>query len=60
VLETLVRRGKQMAAGAALESSLTVGEAVRMLEAPSVKRYLKLGVEHGRLLYARWEHDAPL
>jgi hypothetical protein len=49
-----------MAAGAALESSLTVGEAVRMLEAPSVKRYLKLGVEHGRLLYARWEHDAPL
>ena len=60
LLQALDRRGKLTAAGAALESSLTVEEAERMLEALAAKGYLKITVEHGRLLYALREHDAPL
>ena len=66
LLEAIVRRGnlllrgrKQMAVGAALESSLSVEEAERMLQALAVKGHLEVTVEHGRLHYALWEHDAP-
>jgi hypothetical protein len=44
---------------AALESSLSVEEAERMLEAPSAKGHLEDTAEHGRLLYALWERDIP-
>jgi hypothetical protein len=46
--------------GAALESSLTVEEAERMLEALTIKGHIQVTVERGRLLYALWEHDARL
>jgi hypothetical protein len=52
--------GKLTAVGAALETSLSVGEAERMLQALAVKGHLEVSVEHGRLLYALCERDAPL
>ena len=55
----LCRRGKLTVAGAAPESSLTVEEAERMLQAPSAKGHLGVTVEYGRLLYALWNRDAP-
>ncbi len=45
--------------GAALETSLTVEEADRLLQALAAKGHLEITVEHGRLVYALWEHDAP-
>ena len=45
-----LRRGKLTAAGVALESSLSVGDAERMLEAPSAEGHLEGTVEHGRLV----------
>jgi hypothetical protein len=45
---------------AALESSLSVEEADRMLQAPSAKGHLEVTVEHGRLPYALRERDAPM
>ncbi len=59
LLEALFRRGKLTAVEAALESSLSVEEAEQMLEALAVKGHLKVSVEHGRLVYALWEPDAP-
>ena len=59
LLEALFRREKLTAVEAALESSLSVEEAERMLEALAVKGHLKVSVEHGRLVYALWEPDAP-
>jgi hypothetical protein len=47
-------------AGAALETSLTLEEADRMLSALAAKGHLEVTVEHGRLLYSLWEGDAPL
>jgi hypothetical protein len=44
---------------AALESSLTVEEAKRMLQAPSAKGHLEVTVEYDRLHYALWERDVP-
>ena len=38
-------------AGVALETSLTVGEADRILSALAAKGHLQVTVEHGRLLY---------
>jgi hypothetical protein len=53
--------GKLTAAGVALETSLSVGEAERMLQALAAKGHLEVSVERGRLLYALiGEHDAPL
>ena len=60
LLEALGRRGKLTVAGVALETSLTVGEADRMLSALAAKGHLEVRVEHGRLLYSLWEGDAPL
>jgi capsular polysaccharide biosynthesis protein len=60
LLEALGRRGKLTVAGVALETSLTVGEADRMLSALAAKGHLEVAVEHGRLLYSLWEGDVPL
>ncbi len=59
LLEALDRRGKLTAVEAALETSLSVEEAERMLSALAAKGHLEVSVEHGRLLYALWEIDAP-
>jgi hypothetical protein len=45
--------------GAALETSLTVEEADRLLQALAAKGHLEITVEHGRLVYALWEPVAP-
>ena len=60
LLRALVRRGKLTVAGAALETSLTVEEADRMLSALAAKGHLEVAVERGRLLYSLWEGDGPL
>jgi receptor protein-tyrosine kinase len=52
--------GKLTAVGASVETSLSVEEAERILQALAAKGHLEVTVEHGRLLYALWEHDAPL
>jgi capsular polysaccharide biosynthesis protein len=59
LLEALRRRGQLTVAGVALETSLSVKEADRMLSALAAKGHLQVRVEHGRLLYSFWEHDAP-
>ncbi len=59
LLRALGRRGKLTAVEAALESSLSVEEANRMLFELAAKGHLQVIVEHGRLYYAFWEHDAP-
>lgn len=60
LLEALGRRGELAVAGAALETSLTVDEADRVLSALTAKGHLEVRVERGRLLYSLWEGDAPL
>ena len=60
LLEALGRRGALTVVGAALETSLTVEEAERMLSELAAKGHLEVGVERGRLLYSLWEGDAPL
>ena len=57
ILEALRRRGELAVAGAALETSLTVEEADRMLSALAAKDHLEVRVERGRLLYSLWEGD---
>jgi hypothetical protein len=52
VLEALRRRGELTVAGTALETSLTVEEADRMLSALAAKGHLEVRVERGRLLYS--------
>jgi hypothetical protein len=59
LLEALRRRGRLTVAGVALETSLTVEEADRMLSALAAKGHIEVKVEHGRLLYGLWERDAP-
>ena len=60
LLEALRRRGALTVAGVALETSLTVEAADRMLSALAAKGHLEVRVAHGRLLYSLWEGDAPL
>jgi hypothetical protein len=57
LLEALRRRGALTAAGVALETSLSVEEADRMLSALAAQGHLELRVEHGRLLYSFWESE---
>ena len=57
LLEALARRGKLRAVEAALESSLSVEEANRMLFELAARGHLEVTVEHGRLYYAFWERD---
>ncbi len=52
LLEALARRGKLTVAGVALETTLTVEEADRMLSDLVAKGHLEVTVEHGRLLYS--------
>ena len=59
LLLALGRRGKLTAVEAALETSLSVEEANRMLFELAAKGHLEVTVEHGRLLYSFWGHDAP-
>jgi capsular polysaccharide biosynthesis protein len=59
LLEALRRRGRLTVAGAALETSLTVEEADRMLSALAAKGHLEVRVARGRLLYSLWEGDGP-
>ena len=59
LLGALGRRGGLTAAGAALETSLTVEEADRMLSALAAKGHLEVSVARGRLLYSLWEGDGP-
>ncbi len=58
LLEALDRRGKLTAVEAALETSLSVEEANRMLFELAARGHLEVTVEHGRLLYSFWEHGA--
>lgn len=57
LLRALGRRGKLTAVEAALETSLSVEEANRMLFDLAAKGHLQVIVEHGRLYYAFWERD---
>ena len=60
LLEALVRCGKLTAVEAALETSLSVEEAERILSELAARGHLEVTVEHGRLHYALWERDTPL
>jgi capsular polysaccharide biosynthesis protein len=57
LLRAIGRRGKLTAVEAALETSLSVEEANRMLFELAAKGHLELTVEHGKLLYSFWGHD---
>jgi len=59
LLEALGRCGKLTAVEAALESSLSVAAAERMLQDLEVKGHLEVSFEHGRLHYALLERGAP-
>jgi hypothetical protein len=54
LLQALGRCGKLTAVEAALESSLSVEEADRMLSELAARGHLEVTVEHGRLYYAHW------
>jgi capsular polysaccharide biosynthesis protein len=62
LLQALGRKpsGKLTAVEAALETSLSVGEAERMLQVLAAKGHLEVSIEHGRLHYSLWEPDAHL
>jgi hypothetical protein len=55
LLEALKRRGALTAAGVALETSLSVEEADRMLSALTARGHLEVRVVRGRLLYSLWD-----
>ena len=59
LLRALGHRGKLTAVEAALETSLSVEESDRILSELAARGHLKVTVEHGKLLYSFWEHDAP-
>ena len=59
LLRAIGRRGKLTAVEAALETSLSVEEANRMLFELAARGHLEVTVEHGKLLYSFWgEHEA--
>jgi hypothetical protein len=59
LLRALGRRGKLTAVEAAVETSLSVEEANRMLFDLASRGHLEVTVEHGKLLYSFWgEHGA--
>jgi hypothetical protein len=58
LLQALGRRGKLTAIGAAMETSLTVAEAERILQGLAAKGYLEVTVEGRRLMYSFWEYGA--
>jgi hypothetical protein len=59
LLRALGRRGKLTAVQAALDTSLSVEESRRILEELAFAGHLEVTVEHGKLLYSFWGHDAP-
>ena len=57
LLEALARHGEITAARAALETSLGVAEADRMLSELTKNGHIEVRAREGRLGYALWEHD---
>lgn len=57
LLEAIRRHGETTAAGAALETSLSVAEADRMLSRLAAKGHLEVRVERGMLVYALWRRE---
>jgi DNA-binding IclR family transcriptional regulator len=57
LLEALARRGELSSALAALETSLTVAEANRMLSDLANSGHVEVRAHEGRLGYALWERD---
>ena len=57
LLEALARRGELSPALAALETSLTVAEADRMLSDLANDGHVEIRAHEGRLGYALWERD---
>lgn len=60
LLETLRERGALSAAGVATETSMTVGEADRMLGELADGGHLEVRVRGGALFYALWEPDRQI
>jgi hypothetical protein len=58
LLEALQRRGELTPAQAAMETSLTVNEADKMLEDLASKGHLDVKVRRGGLFYGLWETDS--
>ena len=58
LLEALQRRGELTPAQAAMETSLTVNEADKMLEDLAAKGHLEVRVRGGGLFYGLWETDS--
>jgi hypothetical protein len=57
LLEALARNGEITAAFAALETSLSVSEADRMLSELAKEGHVEVRAREGRLAYALWERD---
>lgn len=57
LLEALQRRGELTPAEAAMETSLTVNEADKMLEELAAKGHLDVRVRGGGLFYGLWENE---
>jgi hypothetical protein len=57
LLKALARHGEITAAKAALETSLSVSEADRMLSGLAKDGHVEVRAREGRLGYALWEHD---
>lgn len=57
LLQALARRGELSPALVALETSLTVSEADRMLSGLAENGHVEVRAHDGRLGYALWEHD---
>jgi hypothetical protein len=57
LLEALARHGEITAARAALETSLSVSEADRMLSELAKDGHVEVRAREGRLGYALWEHE---
>jgi hypothetical protein len=58
LLKALQRRGELTPAQAAMETSLTVNEADKMLEDLAAKGHLDVRVRGGGLFYGLWESDS--
>jgi predicted ArsR family transcriptional regulator len=57
LLEALARHGEITAAKAALETSLSVSEADRMLSGLAKDGHVEVRAREGSLVYTLWEHD---
>jgi hypothetical protein len=57
LLEALAQHGEITGAKAALETSLSVSEADRMLSGLAKDGHVEVRAREGRLVYALWEHD---